>query len=252
MKILPNGETLVLTRKAKVMPTIHKQKPILDDSVSHIDRNGNELSRVSIVSAIQNSGLTKYMESIRKALKTGKGGDVLHTNFIEVVDEVTGEDWRWFFEETFFSSALCDYTVKVETRRVARLRGWFEGADGDLAPAPPPEQNEDAVASEWESRVTVIRKGGVRMPVEVRVELEDGRSIDERWDGRERWVRFRYTGAKVVAAVVDPRGKIAIDIDRANNEWIASRGQARRSATKWAARWMFWLQNFLELQMVVG
>jgi hypothetical protein len=90
------------------------------------------------------------------------------------------------------------------------------------------------------------------MPVELRVELADGGSMDETWDGRERWRRFEYTGARVVLASVDPRGKIAIDVDRANNEWIASRGPARRAATKWAARWMFWLQSFLELQMVVG
>jgi hypothetical protein len=33
---------------------------------------------------------------------------------------------------------------------------------------------------------------------------------------------------------------------------MAKRGPARRAATKWAARWMFWLQNLLELHMVVG
>jgi hypothetical protein len=90
------------------------------------------------------------------------------------------------------------------------------------------------------------------MPVELRVDLADGSSIDELWDGRERWVRFEYTGERVVLANVDPLGKLAFDIDRANNEWIASAGPARRAATRWAARWMFWLQSFLELQMVVG
>ncbi len=173
-------------------------------------------------------------------------------DFIQVVDEVTGENWRWFFEETFFSSGLCDYAVKVETRRVARPGGWFEGPDGGLSPAPSAGPDDDAGAGEWASRVTVIRKGAVRMPVELRVDLADGSSIDELWDGRERWMRFEYTGQRVVMANVDPLGKLAFDVDRANNQWIASRGPARRAATKWAARWMFWLQNFLELQMVVG
>ena len=90
------------------------------------------------------------------------------------------------------------------------------------------------------------------MPVEVRVELADGRSVDELWDGRERWKRFEYTGARVVRATVDPDGKIAIDVVPANNEWIEEKGPARRAATKWAARWMFWIQNLLELHMVVG
>jgi hypothetical protein len=173
-------------------------------------------------------------------------------DFIAVVNEVTGENWRWFFEETFFSSHLCDYAVRVETRRVPKPRGWFEGPDRELAPAPPPDGETDGAEPEWESRVTVLRLGEVRMPVEVEVALADGRTIDELWDGRDRWARFRYTGPKVTVAIVDPEGRIAIDVDRTNNEWTADRGPARRAATKWAARWMFWLQNLLELHMVVG
>ena len=39
------------------------------------------------------------------------------------------------------------------------------------------------------------------------------RRSTRRWDGRDRWTRFEYAGARVVRAVVDPRGKIAIDIE---------------------------------------
>jgi hypothetical protein len=173
-------------------------------------------------------------------------------DFIEVVKEVTGEDWQWFFEETFFSSALCDYAVTVENRRVRKPRGWFEGPDGELAPGAPSGSKADDAEPGWVTRVTVTRLGEVRMPVEVRVQLANGRSIDERWDGRDRWTRFEYTEARALSATVDPDGKIALDVDRSNNEWMASRGPARRAATKWAARWMFWLQNLLELHMLVG
>ena len=51
-------------------------------------------------------------------------------DLVAVVNEVTGEDWGWFFEETFYSSGLCDYAVEVETRRVPPPRGWLEGPDG--------------------------------------------------------------------------------------------------------------------------
>ncbi len=67
----------------------------------------------------------------------------------------------------------------------------------------------------------MVRQGEVLLPVELRVELADGRIVTETWDGRDRWVRFRYEGAKVVRAVVDPRHKIAIDVDPSNNEWIS-------------------------------
>ena len=53
-------------------------------------------------------------------------------------------------------------------------------------------------------------------------------------------------------AVVDPDRKIAIDVDPVNNEWIADDGPAWRASTKWAARFLLWLQTFLELQTVAG
>ncbi|HKZ32858.1 MAG TPA: hypothetical protein VJ648_10940, partial [Vicinamibacteria bacterium] len=104
----------------------------------------------------------------------------------------------------------------------------------------------------FETRVTILRHGEVRLPVELRVEFEDGRVANERWNGRDRWYRFQYEGQKAVRAVVDPGRKIAIDVDPSNNEWIANERPARRAATKWAARYLFWLQNLLELHTVVG
>ena len=75
----------------------------------------------------------------------------------------------------------------------------------------------------------------------------------ESWDGQERWVRFRYSRpAKVVHAVVDPERKIALDVNPANNNWLDEDGTSRRAAFKWAARWMLWLQDLLELHTLVG
>jgi hypothetical protein len=88
--------------------------------------------------------------------------------------------------------------------------------------------------------------------VELRVDFADGRAVTERWDGRDRWARFRYEGAEVVRAMVDPGRRIAIDVSPSNNEWIADERPARRAATKWAARYLFWLQNLLELHAAVG
>jgi hypothetical protein len=176
-------------------------------------------------------------------------------DFLATVNEVTGQDWRWFFEETFFSANLCDYAVEVGSEPVRTPAGWLEGRDGRLrltAPAKEDRKERSDVGERFESRVTIVRHGEVRLPVELRVDLADGRTVTERWDGRDRWVRYRYEGARVVRAVVDPGRKIAIDVDPSNNEWIFEHGPARRAATKWAARYLFWLQNLLELHTVVG
>ncbi len=174
-------------------------------------------------------------------------------DFIATVDEVTGQDWRWFFDQTFFSADLCDYAVEVKSEPVRTPAGWFEGKDGKLELRSPRKKDRGKDdEGPFDSRVTVVRKGEVLLPVELRVDLADGRTVTERWDGRDRWARFRYEGAKVVRAMVDPQRKIAIDVDPSNNEWISDERPARRAATKWAARYLFWLQNLLELHTVVG
>jgi hypothetical protein len=172
-------------------------------------------------------------------------------DFLATVDEVTGGGWRWFFNETFFSSDLCDYAVEVKNEPRREPAGFLPGADGRLE-LQALRAGDGGGAAVYESSVTVLRKGEVRMPVELRVEFADGRVVDERWNGRDRWYRFRYEGARVVRAIVDPRHVIAIDVDPTNNEWQDDAGPAHRAAAKWAARYLFWLQNLLELHTLVG
>jgi Peptidase family M1 domain len=173
-------------------------------------------------------------------------------DFIATVNEVTGQDWRWFFDQTFFSSDLCDYAVEVKNEPARTLAGWFEDQGGTLNLKPAEHRAPSKDASRYESLVTVVRKGDVRLPVEVRVDFADGHGVTESWDGKDRWVRFRYEGAKVVRATLDPARKIALDAFPANNEWLDDERPASRAATKWATRWMFWLQNLLELNTLLG
>jgi hypothetical protein len=171
-------------------------------------------------------------------------------DFIRTVNEVTGRDWGWYFEQTWYSSDLCDYAIGVRNERAPRPVGFRDGASGPerLVATPKRERTEGP----WESEVTIERKGEVRMPVEIRVFFEDGERRDETWDGQYRWKRLAYSGKKVVQAQVDPLGKLAIDVDPANDIWIDEKGVARRAAGKWAARYLFWLQNLLELHTVLG
>lgn len=174
-------------------------------------------------------------------------------DFIATVNEVTGRDYRWFFEETWFSSELCDYAVSVTNEPARRLEGFADGPDGRPAlrkPDKPAKKKDDE--GPFESEVTLRRLGDVRMPIDLLVEFADGRQIHESWDGQYRWTRFRYAGpTKVVRAVVDPEHKLAIDIDPANNAWLEEKGKARRAALKWSARFLLWLQNLLELHTLL-
>jgi hypothetical protein len=177
-------------------------------------------------------------------------------DFIAIVNEVTGRDYRWYFDQTWFSGDLCDYAVDVRNDEARVLEGFDRTPPGAPAGVPalasPRPQRPEGDEGPFDVEVTVRRLGEVRMPVEVLVEFADGRSAREAWDGQYRWVRFKYHGAKVRRAVVDPERKIALDVNPANNSWVDEEGVARRAAWKWAARWMFWLQHLLELHTVVG
>ncbi|MET0553372.1 MAG: M1 family metallopeptidase [Vicinamibacteria bacterium] len=174
-------------------------------------------------------------------------------DFVAVVNEVTGADWQWYFDEIWNGSGLVDYAVSVTSEDVRRPKGFVEGDGGALALAPSPPPSSSGEKGPYESEVTVRRLGDARLPVEVLVEFEDGRSRRESWDGRDPWVRFRYRDAsKVSRAVVDPDGKIALDVDPANNSWTGDDGVARRAARKWSARFLLWLQNLLELHTVLA
>ena len=172
-------------------------------------------------------------------------------DWIATVNEVTGQDYRWFFDETFFSSNLCDYAIEARNREPRTLVGFSEGPGG-LTYSPPGPAPKRAPET-WEPEVIVRRLGEVRLPTEVLVEFADGARKRERWDGRDRWIRFRYpAGPRVVRAVVDPDGRVALDVNPSNNAWRDESGLARRAATKWSARFLFWLQNLLELHSVLG
>jgi hypothetical protein len=175
-------------------------------------------------------------------------------DFIAVVGEVTGKDYRWFFDETWFSSDLCDYAVSVVNAPARQLEGFAPGPDGrPVFHKPARRSRQEEERGPFDAEVVVRRLGEVRLPVDLLVQFADGRRVRESWDGRDRWTRYRYAdSAKVVRAVVDPEHKIAVDVDPANNAWIDDKGQSRRAAFKWSARFLLWLQNLLELHLLVA
>jgi hypothetical protein len=173
-------------------------------------------------------------------------------DFMRVVDEVTGRDYRWFFDETWRSSELLDYAVSVRNQPQRRLEGYADG-EGGGQPVPAPARERGGAAPAWQSEVTLRRLGGARMPVELLVRFDDGRLVRESWDGQYRWKTFRYAGpGKVSYAAVDPERKLALDVDPGNNTWWDEDGVSRRAALKWAGRFLLWLQSLFELQMVLA
>jgi len=204
------------------------------------------LSLQTLENLVGDATMTRIM---RTYARRWRFGHPTSPDFIAVVNEVTGQDWRWYFDQTWFSSDLCDYAISVKAEGPREAEGFVEDGQGKLSFVRPPVHRGQPTV--YDSVVEVRRLGDVRLPVEVLVQFKDGSSVRESWDGQYRWTRFRYPGRPAVKrAVVDPEGKLALDVNPANNSWVEDTGQAPRAARKWAARWMFWLQNLLELHMV--
>jgi hypothetical protein len=73
----------------------------------------------------------------------------------------------------------------------------------------------------FDSKVIIQRKGELVLPVEVLVTFKDGTTKLEKWDGVGRYVTYKYEGPEVVKVVVDPDGKIPVDLNILNNGWAS-------------------------------
>jgi hypothetical protein len=170
-------------------------------------------------------------------------------DFIQVAEEVSGQDLAWFFNQTLYSPDKLDYGISGLTcEEVPAPEGLFDGAGKDAAPA----KGEDPTAAKAEapklyrSRVVATRFGEWVFPQEIQVAFSDGKTIRETWDGRDRWKRFVYVSpAKVVSAEVDPDHKLLLDVNFTNNSRVLE--PTRGPVLKYAAGVLGWFQAFLSL-----
>ncbi len=160
-------------------------------------------------------------------------------DFFAVVNEVSGRDLTWFFDQVYRSSNVFDYAVDavrstpVEGRGMVDRNGKVELARGGGQPG------------RTRSTVIVRRLGEALFPVDVLVVFDNGEQVREKWNGRDRWKAFSYDRmARVRSVDVDPDRVLLLDINRTNNSWTAA-PVAERAAHKWMLKWMIWLQDAL-------
>lgn len=80
LEVAEDGRIYLLSRRAGVLTDIHKRNPILEDFVLILDADGNEVERFSLVKAWKKSSYAHY------PLRKKEGGDIFHTNTLELLD----------------------------------------------------------------------------------------------------------------------------------------------------------------------
>ncbi len=159
-------------------------------------------------------------------------------DFLQVVNEVSGRDMKWFFDQTLYGTGMLNYSVSFTTGERPAKKGLFD-ADGE-----PRYQEERGKGREIESEVVVRRLGEMQFPVTVRVKFEDGSEEREHWDGLYRWTKFKYTGRpKIVLAEVDPDYQWKLEVHRTDDSYLQA--PVKLAAEKWYLRWVVWIQNAL-------
>lgn len=91
LEVLANGDILVLTRKAHVVPTFDAERPVLEDFVTLLDANGKEKKSFSLLAALQRSDYPALERHMRNRFGQGRdplaqNGDLMHTNSLAVLD----------------------------------------------------------------------------------------------------------------------------------------------------------------------
>jgi hypothetical protein len=157
-------------------------------------------------------------------------------DFFAVVNEVSGQDLTWFFDQVHRSSNVFDYSIDVLRSELPDpVRGPAQDYPGDAR----------LVVARFRTTVVVRRLGEGIFPVEVRVRFENGEEQWVNWDGRDRWKAFEIeTPSRVLSAEVDPRRVLLLDVNRTNNS-VSLNSAAPAAARKWSLAWLIWLQDHL-------
>jgi hypothetical protein len=153
-------------------------------------------------------------------------------DFMKTINEVAGQDLSWYWNQAVYGTQVMDYEVM---RASSDPVNWW---DANL--------KEKKGETEYETQVILHRKGDFVFPVEAVVKFDNGESTIERWDGKDRWVRYVYRKkAQVESVQIDPAYQATMDRDYVNNSRVTE--SQNGAAHKLTAYWMFFTQFMAQM-----
>jgi hypothetical protein len=145
------------------------------------------------------------------------------TDFLKTIEDVSGQDLSWYFNQAVSGTNVLDYEVlSIRSDRA----DWY-------VKNPQPEKKGQTL---YRDTVVVHRKGDFIFPTVTEIRFDNGETVREKWDGRDRWVRYEYLKkARVVSAEVDPDHTVRLDRDYFNNSQTlrADSHPTHKIATYW-------------------
>jgi hypothetical protein len=155
-------------------------------------------------------------------------------DFLKTIEEVSGKDLRWYFNQAVYGSQVLDYEILKVNSFPAN---WYE-ADKEKKNAKAGKGKDNTL---YQSYVTLHRKEDLTMPISVEIKFNNGETIREHWDGQGRWTRFGYLKkAQVVSAEIDPDHTVQLDRNKFNNSFVVKANT--RPTYKVSNYWLFLTQ----------
>jgi len=133
-------------------------------------------------------------------------------DFRRIAERVSGRDLGAFWRDFVEGTDTLDMVIhKVEAHDVQE-GGWMESPKGAVFAAPQP------AAPGRRGSITLLRRGGIRLPITLWVRLEDRTEQRLTWDGQERWTTFEFQ-SPVAQAILDPDGNYPMLKDRLHGHY---------------------------------
>ncbi|MFC1641747.1 M1 family metallopeptidase [Myxococcota bacterium] len=143
---------------------------------------------------------------------------------LRVIQDELGDSAAAMLRDVLFERGSVDY-------RVRWLTNVAQPAPLSVASA------ENGLHSGYLGRALVVRRGTLRLPVDIELVDAQGRKTRQHWDGQSHWTWATHTGTEPLAmVVVDPDRKITLDEDFANNAIRENRDRPWRVLER-AAYW---------------
>lgn len=169
-------------------------------------------------------------------------------DFQELVNEVSGKDMNWFFDQFVWGTNWLNYKVdSVSSDLVEQKPGsYMENGKRITVTGADVEKNKEKNKKKEEYRLVVRlkRAGEAIFPVQVKLTYDNGRVEWRQWDGQDRWVKWDWTGnSKLQRVEIDPEHKVLLDGSFADNSWVDD--AAPLPFAKWSSNLLYWLQMAL-------
>jgi len=181
-----------------------------------------------------------------------------HTqDFIGVVNEITGKDYKWFFDELFFKTLNFDYgississkKVKEHVRGVFDINGKKEEVTKEKIAKKKAKDKKIKKKTVYLTKVKVKRFGEARVggesDLKIKVVFEDDSEETVFWKGQERWKEFVFKKpVKAKYAQIDPESIWLIDSNISNNSLKLK--PSRKGIFRFIYKIIFMFQNSIQ------